>query len=148
MDCSLKIFCADRMYPHHYHAANYTSRLIIIEISPKLSCMYIWKGLTRPGVLRALQLRHLAFFTPFPHAHFCFWGHERWAHRSITKCYLKSDFALQIEKSSTSRAFHAHDHRDDSMVIDLQTLWAFCSWAAALNVSCNAGGPRLSSANN
>ena len=38
-----------------------------------------------------------------------FWGNEHLTDRSITKRYLKSNIASWVEKSSTSRAFHAHD---------------------------------------
>ena len=38
-----------------------------------------------------------------------FCGHERLTNRSISKRYLKNDIAIWVEKSSTSRAFHARD---------------------------------------
>ena len=40
---------------------------------------------------------------------FVFWGQERLTYRSISKRYLKSDITAWVEKSSTSRAIHAHD---------------------------------------
>ena len=49
------------------------------------------------------------FFIAFSHAHFRFWSHERLSDRSISKRYAKSDGAPWVEKSSTSRAFHAHN---------------------------------------
>ena len=63
-----------------------------------------------------------------------FWGQERLADRSISKRYLKSDIATRVEKSSTSRAIHAHDtgyywlsenvlHERLSLVVALESEW-------------------------
>ena len=49
------------------------------------------------------------FFIPLLHVHLCFWDHEHLSDRSISKGYPKSDTAPRVEKSSTSRALHAHD---------------------------------------
>ena len=38
-----------------------------------------------------------------------FWGHERLTNRLISRRYLKSNIATWVERSLTSRAFHARD---------------------------------------
>ena len=49
------------------------------------------------------------FFIALLHAHFCFWGHEHLSDILIWKCYPKGWCLSLSLKSSTSRAFHAHN---------------------------------------
>ena len=114
---------------------------------------------------------HLVFFTTLSHVHFVL---EGLADILLTKCFPKSDAALRVEKSSTSKMFHAHDTwhyvhlylpqeqrcskswkkvqlqerftlmTHDIMFICKRSAWMFCSWAAVLSMSRNTCSSPLS----